>query len=55
MAMARKVNFQTVIEDRPGPQWKAQFEATWPGYRAWFLRGGMVGRPTYLESRRALR
>jgi len=55
MAIARKVCFQTVIEDQPGPEWKAQFEATWPGYRAWFLRSGMVGRPTYLESRRALR
>jgi predicted choloylglycine hydrolase len=31
------------------------FERVWPGYRAWFLRTGAVGRPTFLESRRALR
>ena len=49
------VTFRTLIEDAPGPQWQALFERLWPAYRSWFLRSGAVGRPTYLESRRALR
>ena len=53
--MTIHINFRTLIEDTPGPQWQAQFEQSWPGYRAWFLRGGAVGRPSFLESRRALR
>ena len=36
-------------------KWHALFERSWPAYRSWFLRGGVVGRPTYLECRRALR
>ncbi|MEP7098902.1 MAG: C45 family peptidase, partial [Burkholderiales bacterium] len=31
------------------------FDRLWPAYRSWFLRSGAVGRPSYLESRRALR
>ncbi len=53
--MAIQVAFRTLIEDRPGPGWQAMFERAWPGYRAWFLRSGAVGRPSFLESRRALR
>ncbi|KQW35579.1 C45 family autoproteolytic acyltransferase/hydolase [Rhizobacter sp. Root404] len=49
------VTFRTLIEDAPGPQWQALFERLWPAYRSWFLRSGAVGRPSYLESRRALR
>ena len=49
------VRFHTLIEDTPGPRWQAQFQALWPGYRAWFLRSGGVERPGYLASRRALR
>jgi predicted choloylglycine hydrolase len=49
------VTFKTLIEDAPGPQWQALFERLWPAYRSWFLRSGAVGRPSYLESRRALR
>ncbi len=53
--MSIRVAFRTLIEDAPGAQWKALFEALWPGYRSWFLRSGVVTRPSYLESRRALR
>lgn len=49
------VRFEALLEDQPGPQWKSRFERYWPGYRAWFLRAGAVGRPSYLECRRALR
>lgn len=49
-------SFRTLIEDAPGPLWQAHFEALWPGYQSWFLRGGAgFDRPGYLESRRALR
>lgn len=53
--MSINVTFKTLIEDTPGPQWQALFERLWPAYRSWFLRSGAVGRPSYLESRRALR
>ena len=52
--MSIQVAFRTLIEDAPGAQWKALFERLWPGYRSWFLRSGVVTRPSYLESRRAL-
>ena len=47
--------FETLIEDQPGPLWQALFARFWPGYRNWFLRDGVVGRPGFLECRRALR
>jgi len=53
--MAISVSFRTLIEDAPGAEWRALFDRLWPGYRSWFLRSGAVGRPSYLESRRALR
>lgn len=53
--MAIQISFATLIEDVPGERWRAMFERLWPGYRAWFLRSGAVARPSYLESRRALR
>ncbi len=49
------LHFESWTEDHPGPQWQARFERFWPGYRAWFLRAGSVGRPSYLDCRRALR
>ncbi|KWZ39952.1 hypothetical protein WS72_19050 [Burkholderia savannae] len=53
--MCVSVRFQAIAEDIPGEKWRALFEYAWPSYRAWFLRGGVAGRPTYLECRRALR
>lgn len=53
--MAIQITFSTLIEDKPGPLWKALFDSLWPGYRSWYLRSGAVARPNYIESRRALR
>lgn len=50
-----QIQFQTLVEDRPGPQWQAYFDALWPGYRSWFIRSGAVARPSYVQCRRALR
>jgi predicted choloylglycine hydrolase len=47
--------FTALVEDTPGPLWQALFERCWPGYRDWYLRSGVFDRPSYLESRRALR
>jgi len=49
------VRFEAWVEDQPGPQWRARFDRYWPAYRTWFLRTGTVGRPSYLDCRRALR
>ena len=46
--------FAAVVEDRPGPKWQDLFARHWQGYRAWFLRGGVAERPTYLACRRAV-
>ncbi|WP_295485600.1 C45 family peptidase [Accumulibacter sp.] len=48
-------HFTALVEDAPGPLWQALFERCWPGYRDWYLRSGVFGRPSYLECRRALR
>jgi predicted choloylglycine hydrolase len=41
-------------EDRPGPRWRALYDATWPGYRSWYLRPGTGTRPTVSEAEDAL-
>lgn len=41
-------------EDVPGPRWRALFDATWPGYRAWYTRPGTGRRPTAREAEAAL-
>jgi predicted choloylglycine hydrolase len=53
--MSSSVSFVTVIEGQPGEAWRGLFERVWPGYRGWFLRGGVADRPRYPECRRALR
>jgi predicted choloylglycine hydrolase len=53
--MAIQVSFRTFIEDQPGEVWQSLFGQMWPAYRAWFLRSSGVGRPGFVESRRALR
>ncbi|MGA7297361.1 MAG: C45 family peptidase [Rhodanobacteraceae bacterium] len=45
----------TTVEDRHGETWGARFRELWPAYRHWYLREGIENRPTYLESRMALR
>ena len=47
--------FRAVSEDQPGPKWAGLFAEYWPAYQRWWQREGLGGRPTYLESRRALR
>lgn len=47
--------FTALVEDTPGPAWQDLFERCWPGYRDWYLRNGVFGRPSYLDCRRALR
>jgi predicted choloylglycine hydrolase len=47
--------FTALVEDIPGPSWQGLFERCWPGYRDWYLRNGVFGRPSYLDCRRALR
>ena len=53
--MPIRIGFETLIEDQPAERWKALFERFWPGYRSWYLRSGAVGRPSFLDCRRALR
>ena len=43
-----------IHEAQPGPRWRALFEATWPGYRAWYLRAGREARPEPTEAAVAL-
>ncbi len=43
-----------VQEPIPGGQWRALFDATWAGYRAWYLREGDSARPDLRTSRRML-
>ncbi|SIT04650.1 Predicted choloylglycine hydrolase [Roseivivax lentus] len=47
--------FRAISEDQPGPKWAGLFADYWPSYHAWWAREGLRSRPTYLESRRAIR
>lgn len=49
-----QLTFQALREDLPGPRWAARFAQTWPSYQNWFLRDGIVQRPTYLDCQSAL-
>jgi predicted choloylglycine hydrolase len=40
------MTFRSLAEDRPGPRWRALFEATWPAYRSWYLSHGSGARPS---------
>lgn len=46
--------FHGIREATPGPQWRSLFEATWPSYRAWYLRDGDLARPRLDVARRSL-
>jgi predicted choloylglycine hydrolase len=39
------VTVYAINEPTPGPRWQALFAATWPAYRAWYLREGDDARP----------
>lgn len=49
------LTFRAIAENQPGPKWAALFAEYWPAYSAWWSREGITSRPTYLESRRAIR
>jgi predicted choloylglycine hydrolase len=48
------LEFHAVAEPQPGPAFQTRFNATWPAYRAWYLRDGDAARPSYLGCRHAL-
>ena len=43
-----------INEPTPGPRWQALFDATWPGYRAWYLSHGDAARPDLPTATRML-
>ena len=47
--------FWAIEEATPGSKWRALFEKLWPGYRRWYVKDGLLERPTFLECRKALR
>jgi predicted choloylglycine hydrolase len=51
---ARSFTLFGIREGRPGPRWQALFAATWPAYRAWYLRDGDDARPTLVTARAQL-
>ena len=46
--------FYGIREPVPGPRWRALFDATWAGYRAWYLSEGDAARPSLIAGRRML-
>jgi predicted choloylglycine hydrolase len=50
----RRLTVHAYREARPGPRWRALYDATWPAYRRWYTREGPAARPTLEECRRAL-
>ncbi len=51
---AERIEFEAVNELRPGPKWKARFDAMWPAYRAWYLQDGEEKRPALETCRQML-
>ena len=51
---AGELTFYGIREALPGPRWKALFEATWPGYRSWYVKEGDAVRPSLAVARRQL-
>lgn len=49
------LHFRALSEHSPGPKWAGLFRTFWPAYRAWWIREGLSARPTYTESRNAVR
>lgn len=52
--MFQSISLHAFREDIPGPRWRALYDATWPGYRAWYLRPGTGRRPTVEQAEAAL-
>ena len=51
---SEQIEFEAVAELEPGEQWRARFDAMWPGYRKWYLQEGGTQRPSLAECREAL-
>ncbi len=47
--------WRALSEETPGPKWSGLFDEYWPDYRRWWLKEGETARPTYAQSRRALK
>jgi predicted choloylglycine hydrolase len=47
--------WRAIDEAEPGPKWAGLFAEYWPDYYRWWSRDGVETRPSYLESRRALK
>ena len=47
--------WRALSETAPGPKWSGLFAEYWPDYKRWWLKEGDAARPSYLESRRALK
>lgn len=43
------------MDDHAGENWGAWFRSSWPAYRRWFVSEGLENRPTFIETRMALR
>jgi predicted choloylglycine hydrolase len=54
MAVTQSIQLHAFREARPGPRWRALFDATWPAYRSWYLRPNSGQRPTAKEAAAAL-
>jgi predicted choloylglycine hydrolase len=49
-----KLTFTALDEAGSGKKWAALFRRLWPAYRRWWLSGGDMARPSYLECRNAV-
>jgi predicted choloylglycine hydrolase len=49
------LTFYGIRELVPGPRWRQLFDATWAGYRNWYLSEGAAARPPVELARRMLR
>ena len=47
--------WRAIDEAEPGPKWAGLFAEYWPDYYRWWSRDGVETRPSYWESRRALK
>ena len=52
--MVQSISLHAFREEHPGPRWRALYDATWSGYRSWYLRPGTGRRPTATQAEAAL-
>jgi predicted choloylglycine hydrolase len=50
----KTLTFYGIRELVPGPRWQQLFDATWAGYRNWYLSEGESARPSVESARRML-